>query len=480
EDSLRRVVILGDPVEVRAGLTDGHRVCERVLDAWAADGVDGAVQYLAYLGGRWTAVLDSVGARGAAPEITVVPDCQASQAVFYSTARGIALGSQPALVAGTVGAGPDARSQEMWDILRSARRTGVIFLPGTMTTHEDVLPLVPNHVLRISLTEGGTASVAHDRFWPYEQRVERSDTSAVTTEFIDYFREHTRLLCTLGRPVLSLTGGMDSRTSFAAALPHLHEESFTFTYFNPRDGLTKKGAADDVFDANAFAVDVGVQHRVLRWRQPQPGTIFEEIIDRTYPVRRGSIGAAHAMWADLPHDIVHLQSIGAEMGTTFYTKRPQGPITPHRLTEIVTNRTDLGAETEQAAFGEYLDYAQFTHDAIGGYDPHDVFYWEQRMGKWGYMKYQDGDFSHRMLLPFNDRGLIELMLSLPYHQRESKVVLHALLATVPPLAEPGSATGAEPPIGWRDVIAARPHLRPRLSRALGTRPGRASHDGRMP
>src|SRR5690606_16902072 len=136
EDSLRRVVILGDPVDVAAGLTDGRRVCERVLQAWATDGINGAIRYLAYLGGRWTAVLDAVVAPGAAPEITVVPDCQASQAVFYSTVRGIALGSQPALVAETVGAGPDARSQQMWDTLRQARRTGVIFLPGTMTTHE--------------------------------------------------------------------------------------------------------------------------------------------------------------------------------------------------------------------------------------------------------------------------------------------------------------------------------------------------------
>src|SRR5690606_14002598 len=102
EDSLRRVVILGDPVDVAAGLSDGRRVCERVLQAWATDGINGAIRYLAYLGGRWTAVLDAVVAPGAAPEITVVPDCQASQAVFYSTVRGIALGSQPALVAETV------------------------------------------------------------------------------------------------------------------------------------------------------------------------------------------------------------------------------------------------------------------------------------------------------------------------------------------------------------------------------------------
>ena len=458
-----RVVILGHPVDVTAALTDGNLICERVLDSWASGGLDAAVRHLAYLGGRWTAFLDAAVAPGEAAQVTVVPDCQATQAVFYSTTAGVALGSQPALVAQTVGAGPDEASQRMWDALRRARRTGVIFLPGTMTTHEGVLPLVPNHLLRLSVA-GAAVTVSHERFWPFQDRVERLDTSAVTTEFIDHFREHTRLLCSFGRPVVSLTGGMDSRTSLAAALPHLRDDSFAFTYFNPRDGLTKKGAAEDVFEANAIAFGVGIQHRVLRWRQPQPGSAFDEIVDRTYPVRRASTGAAHAMWADLPHDIIHLQSIGAELGTTFFTKRPAGPITAHRLLEIVSTRSDLGEEMEQAAFGDYLDYAEFTHEAIRGYDPHDVFYWEQRMGKWGYQKYQDGDFSHRMLLPFNDRGLIELMQSLPYALRESKVLLHALLATVPTLADPPAG---EAPIGWRDVVAARPHLRPRLSRLRG-------------
>ncbi|USQ76318.1 hypothetical protein [Ornithinimicrobium cryptoxanthini] len=472
-----RVVILGHPVDVRAGLGDGDLICEDVLDSWTDQGLDAAVRHLAYLGGRWTAFLDAVVAPGEPGRVTVVPDCQATQAVFYSTYKGVALGSQPALVAQAVDTGPDEAAQRMWDALRKARRTGVIFHPGTMTTHEGVLPLVPNHLLRLSVA-GAAVSVEHERFWPFQDRVERTDTRAVTSEFIDYFREHTRLLCDFGTPVISLTGGMDSRTSLAAALPHLHEDSFTFTYFNPRDGLTKKGAADDVFEANAIAFGVGVQHRVLRWRRPRRGSAFDEIIARTYPVQRASTGAAHAMWADLPHDIIHLQSIGAEVGTTFFTKRPEGPITADRLLEIVSTRADLGQEMARAAFGDYLDYAQFTHEAIRGYDPHDVFYWEQRMGKWGYQKFQDGDFSHRMLLPFNDRGLIELMQSLPYPQRESKVLLHALLATVPAPATPAPADEAR--IGWRDVVAARPHVRPRLARLRDRLPRRQTTQRSMP
>ncbi|QDO87108.1 hypothetical protein FNH13_01195 [Ornithinimicrobium ciconiae] len=182
------------------------------------------------------------------------------------------------------------------------------------------------------------------------------------------------------------------------------------------------------------------------------------------------------MWADLPHDIIHLQSIGAELGTTFYTQRTDAPITPGRLLEIVTNRTGLDPALAEAAFGDYLDYAQFAPEHIGGYNYHDVFYWEQRMGKWGYQKYQDGDFAHRMLMPFNDRGLIELMQSLPYPLREQKVLLEAVLATVPAL-DPERLRGHvadeplrpadvdESPITWRDVVAARPHLRPRVRRA---------------
>lgn len=487
------VLILGHPVDVPAGISDGEEVCRRVVSAWSTGGVDAAVRYLAYLGGRYTAFLHAAagpgphvdppegegGARGTATgprEVTVVPDCQATQAVFYSTRRGLALGSQTALPASTVGAAPDEESARMWQELRALRRTGVIFLPGTMTTHEDVLPLIPNHLLRIRLEEG-TAQVEQARFWPFEDRVERSDTAAVTREFIDYFTEHTRLLAGFGRTAISLTGGKDSRSTLAGALPHLGPDAFTFTYYNPQSGVRPRDrdAVADLFAANAFSVAVGVQHRALRWQNPPEDGVFEQIVNRTYPVRRGSVGAAHAMWAQLPRDIVQLQSIGAELGTTFYTTRSLGrPLSPRRLMQLVTAKQDPGDELVARAYGDYLDWSEFTEDRIGGYDYHDVFYWEQRMGKWGFLKYQDGDFSHRMLMPFNDRGLIQLMQSLPYPQREEKVLLHALLDTVPALAEPSAEPAPEPdaepdeelppPLTWRDVVAARPHLRPRLRR----------------
>lgn len=470
-----RVVIVGDPVDVRAGDREPSSIAATSLQVWQRSGADAVVRHLAYLGGRWTAFLETAADSDEHPaRITVIPDCQATQAVFYSTWRGVALASQPVLVADAIGSGPDPAAERMLSTLRAARPKGVIFLPGTLTTHEGVLPLVPNHQLDVTLdTRTGSAQTRHTRFWPHEDRVERSDTSAVIDEFIDHFREHTRLLCQAGRTVLSLTAGLDSRTSLAGALPHLGADSFAFTYLNPRDGYTKPGAADDVFEANALAHAVGVPHRVLRWRRPEPGSIFEEIAQRTYPVQRPSIGAAHAMWADLPPGIIHLQSIGAELGTTFYARRPEVPITPGELLRIVSNRDDLPAALAREAFGGYLDYADFSSASIRGYDFRDVFYWEQRMGKWGYRKYQDGDFSHRMLLPFNSRQLIETMQSLPYPEREAKVVLHALLATVPALA---SSVSTPSPLHWRDVVAARPHLRPRLRRLA--RNARAGLPGR--
>ena len=62
-----------------------------------------------------------------------------------------------------------------------------------------------------------------------------------------------------------------------------------------------------------------------------------------------------------------------------------------------------------------------------GYDDYDLVYWEQRMGRWGWQKFCDGDFGHRVLLPFNDRRLLETMLSLPYPLRRDKVLFHRLL-----------------------------------------------------
>ena len=474
------VVLLGHPVDVAAGITDGHRIARRLVGTWDLGGPDALVREAAGLGGRWTLLAaprptaDAVDPTAPA-ELLVVPDTHATQPVFYAVAGPhLALGSTPALVAATLGLDVDEAALALHEELRRRRRGAVTYLPGRRTPYLGLEPLVPNCLLRIRL--GQAPSVRHERFWPWRERGESTDLAAVYQAFRERLEAHTGLLAGLGRPALSLTAGDDSRVTAAVAQQALRAaDGLAFTYINPRDARSGPAAMADVTGASAVAAQLGLPHRVLRWRRPEPGSTFDVLHRRTYAPLVPSRGAAHAMWADLPRDLIQLQSNGGETGTTFIRHRTQEPLSALRLARMMMTATDGLEDLAEQMYAGYQEHAQMTPERLLGYDHHDLFYWEQRIGRWGWQKFTDGDLGHRILLPFNDRVLLETMLSLPYPQREAKVLYERVLRAEPAARLPvrqgsgGAAVGA--PAGGTG--AARPEAdgQPGVARPGGTGPG---------
>lgn len=436
------VVLLGHPVDVGAGITDGHRIASRLAGTWDLRGDDALVREAAELGGRWT-LLGASARRDGGPVhgyLLVVPDAHATQPVFSAVSAGrLALGSTPALVAAALDLAVDEKALALLAQLRERRKGAVTYLPGRLTPYLGLDPLPPNLLLRADL--GERPALRRERFWPWQERVETDDVGTVHAAFRERLTAHTTLLTGLGRPAVSLTAGTDSRVTAAVARQALRErEGFAFTYVNPRDARGGRAAMADVTAASAVAARLGLPHRVLRWRAPTPGGTFDVLHRRTYAPLVPSRGAAHAMWADLPHDLVQLQSNCAETGTTFYRRRTAEPLSPARLTRIMLNATEGHEDLAEDLFGDYLDFAQLGPDRLLGYDHHDLLYWEQRIGRWGWQKFTDGDFGHRIMLPFNDRVLLETMLSLPYPMREGKVLFERLFSEEPAARVPARTT----------------------------------------
>ncbi|MGD8148721.1 hypothetical protein [Ornithinimicrobium sp. Y1694] len=480
-DGRHTIVLLGHPVDAAAGTADGTRIAHDLLASWLTSGEEALVRQAAELGGRWT-LFAGVGQRAAdssappAPPrssttLLVIPDTHATQPVFHAVAGDhLALGSTPALVAEILDLPVDESALTLLDELATRRKGAVTYLPGRRTAYRGLDPLVPNCLLRIDLADHPThrPTIAQERFWPWRERVETRDVDAVYRAFRARIGAHTDLLASLGRPVLSLTAGGDSAVTAAIAHRQVRErDGFAFTYVNPRDARRGPAALADVTGASAVAAQLGIAHRVLRWRQPEAGGAFDELHRRTYAPLVPSRGAAHAMWADLPRSgaagpddqpgLVQLQSNCGETGTTFIRHRTDEPLSPLRLARMMMNATDGLEDLAEQMYGDYLDYAQLSPARLLGYDHHDVFYWEQRIGRWGWQKFTDGDFGHRILLPFNDRVLLETMLSLPYPLREARVLFAKVLAEVPAARVP----------------TVRPPRLPAVTRALGgTLPGR--------
>lgn len=432
----RSLVLLGDPIDVDRGQADARRIAYRLWWVLRTRGRDALVREAAYLGGRWTLVTHDRTTPG--HRLLVLTDALGSQAVCYSTTGGTAVGSHGVLVADALGHGPDDAALELSEAGRTAGATGGGTLPGLLTPYEQVLALSPNCLLEVTTDAEGTAATATQRrYWPFEERQEVAAEEAYPL-FRERLTAHVRLLAGLGRPGISLTGGLHSRVTLAAYLPHRRPQDLTFTTFDPRSVRTGLGSALDLFRASRLAQQGGIEHRLLRWEQPPEGHVFTTLHGRTFPVLPPSADAAFAQWLHLPHDLIQLQSTAPDVATTRGRSRTADllttdplttdPLTPERMAGLWTGAESGPPPELTARFQEWQEVTDFTRERLGGYDDRALFDWEQQVGRWGPATFQEGDFSHRVLLPFNDRRLLELMLSLPAADRASQVLFHRLLA----------------------------------------------------
>ena len=414
------VVVLGDAVDVENPTVDVDIISRRLLQAYLGSGSDGALRYAAYLGGRFSALVWS------GEQLLVLPDAVASMPVYWaSMPSGVVLSSWSHLVAEV------ARSEvnePLLRLLRHARDTGgmsTIFAPGIETPFLGVHPLLPNHLLVWTAAHPDT--VRHERFypWPDGKGLPPADPYA---DFAELLTEHTRLLCQLGRVGISLTAGLDSNATLAAAWPWLAADAFSWTYhrFDPPD----PGMQADLIAANRKAGAVGLPHRVLELREPTTQAFIEGYA-RSLGVAPQFRRLSAACFEQLPHGIVHLQSMVAEVGTGFYKRRTATDPTAAVLARTYANSEfgDLPEVVE--AHERFIAYAGFDRDGLGDADLYDMFYWESRLGRWGTLRMQECDLSHRLVLPFNQRRLIEALQSEPLEERVDKSALRRFVEERP-------------------------------------------------
>lgn len=181
-----------------------------------------------------------------------------------------------------------------------------------------------------------------------------SESAGATYEqFRERLVAHTHLLTETGLAGVALTAGPASHAVLAAHLPHHTQDDFAFTNFATDSAREGRGPAMDLFGASALAHRLGIAHRVVRAVDPPAGSVFEAAYQSTWP-NGDSIATAYARH-QLPPDTVELHSTGAQT--------------------------------------------------------HDVASWQAVPDE-----VRDGDLSHRVALPFNDRRLLDMLCSQPSGQ----------------------------------------------------------------
>lgn len=297
--------------------------------------------------------------------------------------------------------------------------------PGMTTPYPGVLRLPAN--VELMLADGRLR-----RFFPLEKIQPTTIEDAWAVAF-------DRAATVVGewarrRPVLvSLTGGLDSRTTLAAARKHWSQLTF-FTY-----DRGDPGHAIDMCVAQDIAGALGIKHLAIDFSADRPSAELLKVIrDNSYGSHQRKLAAAyHARFGE--QRFLHVRTNLLELGRSNLfakgNKRPQlqgGLTTPGRMADFYIRSGKVDPiEHVEPAFAEYVERTAFAR-TLGLASTWDLFFVEHRMGAWHSGVVLESDIAFDTVIAFNSREIVRHWMGVPEEVRSTASHLREMIESLLP------------------------------------------------
>lgn len=407
---------------LHAGLKDIEASPAQHLANMLAHGLDQFLDALDFLGGRHVILLgDSQGFR-------VFNDATGMRSVYVSP--------ESSLLASHVNLIQQISPHEARNEAQGLR--GAI-AGWDRTPYLGISPLLPNHYL--SVPDWSTK-----RYYPRRpnQYLETPLEEKIALVRRMWNREMANLVATGAQLVMSITGGADSRTSLALSMEHIDDIDM-FTYTVPSSGSSKWAQSMSLDNRLVEEIKtlVPFKHQYFNFKKEKNS--FSDNINKLLEINsiqnHGRALVPHYAKAFPADNVVHLRGNAYEIGRAYWGTTDKNDSLSHlRLMYLYKTRADA----------EYEDSAQRTADFhrgvqtweydtdLHGFHMRDLFYWENRSGRWLAEILNETDIAFQTCVPLNVRSLIEITLSFPVKQREDGYFFAELInAAYPVLNFPG-------------------------------------------
>jgi hypothetical protein len=354
--------------------------------------VDDVFRATAGMGGRWVLIV-SIG-----QQAIFFADPSGLRQVCYtiSTDRRLWCASEPTLLAEQLGlrSSPQAERFLASPYVRSEEE---YWWPGDSTLFSEISHLLPNHFLDL------TTKTSH-RFWPWAplQQVSLAEGVQRGAELLSGLLKSAANRFPLAVPI---TAGLDSRMLLAAAR-EVKDEVFYYT-------LRKRHTpAEDIEVPARLLRRLGVTHHVIDATAPAEEAFWQLYRANTYGAHKAWSDIAFSLHNHYPSRHVAISGNCAEIARCYYSK-------PGRVRRVAAAKVTV----RDLLYQEGMDGNAFSLEHIGrwfdeaapqaidnGYDLLDLFYWEQRMGRWQASAQLEWDIAQETVSPFNCRALISTWL----------------------------------------------------------------------
>lgn len=294
-------------------------------------------------------------------------------------------------------------------------------MPGDMTPYGAFKRLIPNHYVLYENSEFKKIRffpTADDGLLdlPYEKIVDKS--AGILSKSMAIIHKKWE------KAAISLTGGCDSKTTLSCTNGQYDKYKY-FSY------ISSDSENVDAVAASKICKMLGLKHNT--YRISNNDCDYENIpeLSKIMEYNSGSTGKSNAndvrkraFFIDCSDFDVEVKSWVSEVARAYYHKRFNKRKFPKKLTPryatnlykvFITDRK-LIRETDEV-FSDFLK-TYYTDDDFKIIPWYDLFFWEFRMSSWnGLVITGEHQISYDITIPYNNRCLLQLMLSTPVEYR---------------------------------------------------------------
>ena len=298
-------------------------------------------------------------------------------------------------------------------------------LPGDLTQYKEIKRLVPNFCLKLKKT--GEKTVFRF-YYPESLTVNTNEIAKNAGEIL----HKNMILITKkwDKPAISMTGGCDSKTTLSCA-KGLYDKFSYFSYISSESEKVDAEAAHQICEILKLKhqiYSIPVNDDAFR-NIEKIRTILEWNTGNIIPNNKNDV-RKRAFFADRQDFDVEVKSWASEIGRAYYSKRFNGrknfgtSPTPRKCTTLYKfflNNRRLVKKTD-FVFKEYLK-RYFQMSPCHPIEWQDQFFWEYRVPSWnGLVITGEHRYSFDITIPYNNRRLLELLVSAPLSDRINDTV----------------------------------------------------------
>jgi len=402
------LILIGHCIDLHAPASQEADAARSLLQVALNDGIDTMLAASDRIVGRYTVICYSRGTW------TVFNDACATRSTYFAEDAGI-IASHSTLIGRALGR--MARTQ----LFRHFRYG----LPGNVSPFMGVRVLPANFSLDL-------LSKKLTRFWPRTHRVERT-VEELISPLEDALTRTADATAARWIPALSLTAGIDSRTTLAA-FSHI-PSTVPFTYYRG------SGDATDMDIATMLCRSAGLQHWPLAVVSRSEAPSIYAAADSMMDYKHFDEASAIYFKAFAGGHYIHVRSNLAEIGRAFWRRHPVMPTRfgADNWIDVATHQERQGEPLRREAMRYMQDEMKAFIDLAGydlsdpfnpsllGYDAWDLIYWEHRMSTWHAQVLMGSDLAFDTQVIFNSRTVLDLLMSAPLKDRAKASLFHQFI-----------------------------------------------------